>query len=295
QNTDKTMIPTYLLTANNHQMIHKGLYMDFREVANRIVIPPNFFGYLVPGAMFHEQGRFLLSYWYTNVDDEKRLSITRLKVDVARHLPAIAHVTLESQQRKRVDFIVDTTTDAHILLRQEKPYRTANCSDAMTEDFLGMYLYDEHDEYLSGVASATNFRETGIVHHLPAPGRYVLSITCPHANGPVPVRVEIVATEEAHVRTTEPPINAVKLKDVNGELNEENITLPVPQTLVGLTSRKASTRTTSISSRIPSIPVEIDIRNQDFSFLDPAPEGIPIQDIHLMGDSAFAASARERM
>ncbi|PWU96285.1 putative calpain-like cysteine peptidase [Trypanosoma cruzi] len=295
QNTDKTMIPTYLLTANNHQMIHKGLYMDFREVANRIVIPPNFFGYLVPGAMFHEQGRFLLSYWYTNVDDEKRLSITRLKVDVARHLPAIAHVTLESQQRKRVDFIVDTPTDAHILLRQEKPYRTANCSDAMTEDFLGMYLYDEHDEYLSGVASATNFRETGIVHHLLVPGRCVLSITCPHANGTVPVRVEIVATEEAHVRTTEPPINAVKLKDVNGELNEENITPPVPQALVGLTSRKASTRTTSISSRIPSIPVEIDIRNQDFSFLDPAPEGIPIQDMLLMGDSAFAASARERM
>ncbi|KAF8298478.1 calpain cysteine peptidase, partial [Trypanosoma cruzi] len=295
QNTDKTMIPTYLLTANNHQMIHKGLYMDFREVANRIVIPPKFFGYLVPGAMFHEQGRFLLSYWYTNVADEKSLSITRLKVDVARHLPAIAHVTLESQQRKRVDFIVDTPTDAHILLRQEKPYRTANCSDAMTEDFLGMYLYDEHDEYLSGVASATNFRETGIVHHLLAPGRYALSITCPHANGPVPVRVEIVATEEAHVRTTEPPINAVKLEDDNDELNEENITPPVPQALLGLTSRKASTRTTSISSRIPSIPVEIDIRNQDFSFLDPAPEGIPIQDMLLMGDPAFAASARERM
>ncbi|KAF8298423.1 putative calpain-like cysteine peptidase [Trypanosoma cruzi] len=36
-------------------------------------------------------------------------------------------------------------------------------------------------------------------------------------------------------------------------------------------------------------------KEPDISFLDPAPEGIPIQDMLLMGDTAFAASARERM
>ncbi|RNE98728.1 putative calpain-like cysteine peptidase, partial [Trypanosoma conorhini] len=295
QSTDTTMIPTYLLTANNHRMVHKGLYMDFREVVNRIVVPPNFFGYLVPGAMFHEQGKFLLSYWYQNPGDEKPLTFTRLKVDVARHLPAIAHVVLEHQQKRRVDFVVDTPTDVHILLRQEKPYRTPNCSDAMTEDFLGMYLYDADNKCISGVASATNFRETGIVHHLPRDGRYALSITCPHGNGEVPVRVEVVAIEEAHVRTTEPPIDAVEFHDDESEFTEEALSTPLPRASVDISARKPSARGGSISARTPSIPIEVDISHQDLSFLDPAPEGIALQDIPLMGEALFAAMAGERL
>ncbi|ORC91630.1 calpain-like protein, partial [Trypanosoma theileri] len=294
QNVDNTQIPTYLVTANNHRMIVKGLYMDSREVSSTIVLPPRFFGYLVPSAMFHEQSKFLLSYWYTNPDDSKVLSIERLKVNVARHLPAIAHVTLQNGGKERVDFIVDTPTDVHILLRQEKPYRAPNCSDAMTEDYLGMYLYDSDYNRLSGVASATNFRETGIVHHITRAGQYAISITCPHATGPVPARVEIVAMEEAHVRISEPPTEAPEFKDLDYEYTLDNFAAYKPQ-LSGDLSQRPSTRAAERISRIVSASTGINANDPEFSFLDPEPEGIPIADIPLMKDAAFAEMAKERM
>ncbi|KAH9593084.1 hypothetical protein LSM04_000173 [Trypanosoma melophagium] len=294
QNVDNTTIPTYLVTANNHRMIIKGLYMDSREVSSSIVLPPRFFGYLVPSAMFHEQSRFLLSYWCTNSTDFTNLSIERLKVNVARHLPAIAHVTLQNNGRERVDFIVDTPTDVHILLRQEKPYRAPNCSDAMTEDYLGMYLYDANNKRLSGVASATNFRETGIVHHITHAGQYAISITCPRATGPVPARVEIVGMEEAHVRITEPPADAPDFKDLEYEYSLENFAGYRPQ-LSGDLSQRASTRAAERISRIVSASTGIKASDPDFNFLDPEPEGIPIADIPLMKDTAFAEMVKERM
>ncbi|KAF8299179.1 putative cysteine peptidase, Clan CA, family C2 [Trypanosoma cruzi] len=379
QCTSSSHLATYLVTGNNHRIVHKGLFIDSRESANLVTVPPNSLCYLVPSAMFREKSKFLLSYWYQKPADEKQMKLVRLNVDVARHLPAIEHLELRSREKDRVDFLVDVPTDIHILLQQEKPFRSSNGGDAMAEDFIGIYLYDGEDKRIQGVTSATNYREMGIVHHLPASGRYALCATCPRGNGVVPCKVEVVGVESAHVRITDPPDDARELGEVDLDFLDvepesvplDDLALHDDEAFKGLLAelKKLHKDPEGNADEISAVENQIndhahilakkilgkdrakylpgrdldllnpildsnvdymdnernryglkkDPRNAtkvqfveevlqkkadaiaekakepDISFLDPAPEGIPIQDMLLMGDPAFAASARERM
>ncbi|KAH9593132.1 Peptidase C2 [Trypanosoma melophagium] len=379
QATSNTTIPTYLVTGNSHRIVHKGLFLNSRESASVVTVPPRSLSYLVPSAMFRDKSKFLLTYWYQKPADAKQVKIVRLQVDVARHLPAIEHLELRNKEKDRVDFLVDVPTDIHILLRQEKPYKSPNGGDAMAEDFLGMYLYDGDDRRIDGVTSATNYREMGIVHHLPEAGRYALSITCPRGNGLVPCKVEVVGLEPAHVRITDPPEDAVDLGEVDlafldaepegvpledlaifddeetkamldrlkelhedPERNAEEIAaleaqvnnrmhalakkllgkdrpkyLPGrdletlnplldadPEYMKGESGRytlkkdpRNATKVRTLEGTLQKMADEIAERasDPDLNFLDPEPEGIPIADIPLMSDAAFAEMVRERM
>ncbi|EAN88142.1 calpain-like cysteine peptidase, putative [Trypanosoma cruzi] len=379
QCTSSSHLATYLVTGNNHRIVHKGLFIDSRESANLVTVPPKSLCYLVPSAMFRDKSKFLLSYWYQKPADEKQMKLVRLNVDVARHLPAIEHLELRSREKDRVDFLVDVPTDIHILLQQEKPFRSSNGGDAMAEDFIGIYLYDGEDKRIQGVTSATNYREIGIVHHLPASGRYALCATCPRGNGVVPCKVEAVGVESAHVRITDPPDDARELGEVDLDFLDvepesvplDDLALHDDEAFKGLLAelKKLHKDPEGNADEISAVENQIndhahilakkilgkdrarylpgrdldllnpildsnvdymdsernryglkkDPRNAtkvqfveevlqkkadaiaekakepDILFLDPAPEGIPIQDMLLMGDSAFAASARERM
>ncbi|RHW67956.1 calpain [Trypanosoma brucei equiperdum] len=215
QCTCSNPVPTYLVTSNNHRVVHKGLFVNFRESANIVTIPANSMSYLIPSAMFRDKTKFLLSYWFQKLPDMKFIKISRINVSVARSLPAIEHLELHNHEKKRVDFLVDVPTDIHILLRQEKPCVTVRTHDAMADDFLGIYLYNEDEKRIDGVTAATNYREMGLVHRLATAGRYALSITCPRGTGVVPCRVEIVGVEDAKVRITDPPEDAGNLCEVD--------------------------------------------------------------------------------
>ncbi|CCD21620.1 calpain-like cysteine peptidase, putative, (fragment), partial [Trypanosoma vivax Y486] len=215
RNTTSNPIPTYLVTSNNHRLVHKGLFVNFRDTADIIIIPPLSMSYIVPSAMYRDKTKFLLSYWYSKPADARQVKIERLTLNVARDLPAIEHLELRNKEKGRVDFVVDVPTDIHVLVRQDKPCAAATVGDAMADNFLGIYLYDSSDKRIHGVTSATNYRETGIVHRLPAAGRYALSITCPRGSGVVPCKVEIVGVAEAKVRITDAPENAGELGGVD--------------------------------------------------------------------------------
>ncbi|CCD16176.1 unnamed protein product, partial [Trypanosoma congolense IL3000] len=215
QSTSSKPLPTYLVTSNNHRVVHKGLFINYRELANIITIPAGSLSYLVPSAMYHDKTKFILSYWYEKAGDMRSIKVDRLSINVARGLPAIEHLELHNREKKRVDFLVDFPTDVHILLRQQKSVSTSGVGDAMAEDFLGIYLYDGDERRMNGVTAATNYREMGIVHQLPSAGRYALSVTCPRGSGAVPCKVEIVGVEEAHVRITDAPEDAGNLCEVD--------------------------------------------------------------------------------
>ncbi|CCW61011.1 unnamed protein product [Phytomonas sp. EM1] len=206
-------IPTYLVTPNNHITVHKGLFFNSREVANIITVPASSMCYLVPTTMMHGKGKFILSYWILNHDNADALSIERVNVKVARHLPAISHIDL-CTGKERVDFKVDVPTDVHILLKQERAFKMDVGGDVIAKDFVALYLYDEDDKRLCGALTAMNYRENALVHHLDFPGRYALLITCPGAKSTVSCKLEIVALEEAHVRITDPPDDANELSEI---------------------------------------------------------------------------------
>ncbi|KPA73485.1 putative calpain-like cysteine peptidase putativecysteine peptidase Clan CA family C2 [Leptomonas pyrrhocoris] len=215
QSTSAERIPTYLVTGNNHRRLRSGLYLHNREVTDVITIPPNSLCYVVPTGMQRDKSKFIFSYWFLRNGDEKKVDIRRLNIDVARQLPAIAHVDLKNKGHGRVDFVVDVPTDVHILLKQEKPFKHQSGGDAIAQDFVSMYLYDGNDKRISPSAQATNNREIGLVQHLDKPGRYALGVNCTAGVGEVPCKVEVVAVERAQVRITEAPENARELGEVD--------------------------------------------------------------------------------
>nr|CAJ2475114.1 unnamed protein product [Leishmania braziliensis] len=208
-------IPTYLVTGNNHRRLRSGLYLHNREVADVMTIPGDSLCYLVPTGMQRDKGKFIFSYWFLRKGDKDKLDIRRLNTDVARQLPAIAHVNLINKSHARVDILVDVPTDLHILLKQEKPFRHANGGDAIAQDFLSVYLYDSNDKRISPSTQATNNREIGLVQHVSKPGRYTIGVNCTSGTGDVPCTVKVVAHERAHVRITEPPENARELGELD--------------------------------------------------------------------------------
>ncbi|CAD2215393.1 Calpain family cysteine protease/Calpain large subunit, domain III, putative [Angomonas deanei] len=304
QSIENNSIPTYLVTGNSHQMVHKGLFVNAREVANTVLIPPSSLCYLVPSAMHHEMGIFLLSYWYKKKQDQSAVSIRRLTVQVARKLPAVAHVTLEPKGKDRVDFIIDQPSEAHILLSQLKPSKVPGVSDAMTEDFLGMYIYDEKDDRIAGVVAATNFRETGLVAALPKAGRYALSITCPRAEGSVPCRVEIVCSESAHVRITDTPEDAPEffesseVRDAEVKFdNDRYVTLPEATNLEAVHERASEAAHYTPAGQTPATEAEPTLTHEDLvaqSFLKEEYLGIPVKDIPVENNDEFVQKAAER-
>ncbi|KAL7697109.1 calpain-like cysteine peptidase [Lotmaria passim] len=228
QSTSAELIPTYLVTGNNHRRLRSGLYLRNREVTDVITIPANSLCYVVPTGMQRDKGKFIFSYWHLRKGDDKRVDIRRLNTDVARQLPAIAHVDLTNKGHGRVDFIVDVPTDLHILLKQEKPFKHPSGGDAIAQDFVSMYLYDSNDKRISPSAQATNNREIGLVQHVDKPGRYALGVNCTAGVGDVPCRVEVVAVERAQVRITEAPENARELGEVDlSFLDQEPEGIPI--------------------------------------------------------------------
>ncbi|AYU79929.1 calpain-like cysteine peptidase, putative [Leishmania donovani] len=208
-------IPTYLVTGNNHRRLRSGLYLHNREVADVMTIPADSLCYIIPTGMRRDRGKFIFSYWFLRKGDKDKLDIERLNTDVARQLPAIAHLDLMNRGHARVDILVDVPTDLHILLKQEKPFKHASGGDAIAQDFLSMYLYDANDKRISPSTQATNNREIGLVQHVSKPGRYAIGVNCTSGTGDVPCKVEIVAQERAHVRITEAPDNARELGELD--------------------------------------------------------------------------------
>ncbi|CAJ1989915.1 calpain-like cysteine peptidase [Leishmania donovani] len=204
-------IPTYLVTLDNHRLIHHEKPLAVREVTNVLTIPPQSVCYVAGHCNNRAVSKFLLSYWFMRGEDGEKLRIERYRPKVAQHQPAIAHVDLGNRASERVDFLIDTPTEVHAVLRQEKAFESPQGGDVIAQDYVGVYLYDLQNNCIKGLPSAMNYREVGLVTHLAKPGHYVFFITCPHSSGDVPCRVEIAADEDAHVRITETPQNAAAL------------------------------------------------------------------------------------
>ncbi|CBZ08798.1 putative cysteine peptidase, Clan CA, family C2 [Leishmania infantum JPCM5] len=204
-------IPTYLVTLDNHRLIHHEKPLAVREVTNVLTIPPQSVCYVAGHCNNRAVSKFLLSYWFMRGEDGEKLRIERYRPKVAQHQPAIAHVDLGNRASERVDFLIDTPTEVHAVLRQEKAFESPQGGDVIAQDYVGVYLYDLQNNCIKGLPSAMNYREVSLVTHLAKPGHYVFFITCPHSSGDVPCRVEIAADEDAHVRITETPQNAAAL------------------------------------------------------------------------------------
>ncbi|TPP47601.1 Calpain cysteine protease family protein [Leishmania donovani] len=204
-------IPTYLVTLDNHRLIHHEKPLAVREVTNVLTIPPQSVCYVAGHCNNRAVSKFLLSYWFMRGEDGEKLRIERYRPKVAQHQPAIAHVDLGNRASERVDFLIDTPTEVHAVLRQEKAFESPQGGDVIAQDYVGVYLYDLQNNCIKGLPSAMNYREVSLVTHLAKPGHYVFFITCPHSSGDVPCKVEIAADEDAHVRITETPQNAAAL------------------------------------------------------------------------------------
>ncbi|CBZ12109.1 putative calpain-like cysteine peptidase [Leishmania major strain Friedlin] len=292
QSMETDSIPTYLVTHNNHDVVHKRIFLNYREVASKIRVPPKSQCYLVPTAMYHEKSIFLLSYWYRTPADEGAVSMERLRVNVARDLPAVKHVTLVPEGKDRVDFFVDVPTDAHILLSQWNRDARGG-SDVRTDNYVGMYLYDDANQQMAQVSAASNLKEIGLVAHLPAQGHYVLSITCPASRDEeVKCRVEIVCVEMARVRITDVYENPSSFE----ELEEEP-----PVALVDSDTARSDARddTQSVEATAKTRPPEnTEAKEREktpsLSFMRPRYQGICTADLPLMETPAFAKMAGER-
>ncbi|CAM45337.2 putative calpain-like cysteine peptidase [Leishmania braziliensis MHOM/BR/75/M2904] len=305
QSMENDSIPTYLVTHNNHQVVQKGIFLNYREVASKIRVPPQSQCYLVPTAMYHEKSIFLLSYWYRRPADERAVSISRLRLNVARDLPAVKHVTMVPEGKDRVDFLVDVPTVAHILLSQwNRDARSS--SDVRTDNYVGMYLYDDAKQQVARVSAASNLKEIGLVAYLPAQGRYVLSITCPAARDvEVKCRVEIVCVEAARVRITDAYESAQCCEDLKGQPlvelvdsdtlvdGDRHTTEPVE---VAVEKRQAvsAAQLQEKTSRASPADAEAKERALSSSFMRPQYLGIPTGDLPLMENPAFAKMAQER-
>jgi hypothetical protein len=206
--------PTFLVTSNNHRSVHRGLFLNTRENANMVTIPAKSLCYLVPTPMTKGNfGRFILSLYLQDQSDNDVLRVFRPQLKLGA--PAVDEFDLEPKSKDRVDFMIDCPSEVHILLSQKKPFAMKNGGDHMTEDFVGVYLYDEKDKKIAGLGSATNFRESGLSFKCPKAGRYAVSITCPRAKGLVPTEVSVWATPAANVRLVDPPTDAGALFDVD--------------------------------------------------------------------------------
>ncbi|CAG9576651.1 calpain-like_cysteine_peptidase [Leishmania major strain Friedlin] len=208
-------IPTHLVTFDNHRLIHREEPVAVREVANVLTIPPQSVCYVAGHCNNRAVSKFLLSYWFMRGEDAEKLRIERYRPKVTQHQPAIAHVDLGNRASERVDFLIDTPTEVHALLRQEKAFESHQGGDVIAQDYVGVYLYDLQNNRIKGLPSAMNYREVSLVTHLKTPGHYVFFITCPRSNGGVPCKVEIAAQEEAHARITEAPQNAAPLSTLD--------------------------------------------------------------------------------
>ncbi|KPA73487.1 putative mitochondrial calpain-like cysteine peptidase [Leptomonas pyrrhocoris] len=307
QSMENSSIPTYLVTHNNHRIAHKGVFLNYREVANFIAIPAHSLCYLVPTAMYHEKSIFMLSYWYKKPADARAVSIARLKTDVAHGLPAVKHVTMQPQGKDRVDFLVDVPTDAHILLSQWNQDSKGG-NDVRTENFVGMYLYDDANQQVARVSSASNLKEIGLVTHLPAAGHYVLSLTCPVAkDDEVKCRVEIVGVEAARVRITdasenapsfddfaeEPPVQPVNMDDVMNPDRHIRAVEPVvaAKPAVNTVQQPAKAPRAAPALREAEAP---STKTPSLSFLNSFYEGVPKEDIPLKENPALMHKAQER-
>ncbi|KPI83073.1 putative calpain-like cysteine peptidase putative cysteine peptidase Clan CA family C2 [Leptomonas seymouri] len=306
QSTENSSIPTYLVTHNNHRIVHKGVFLNYREVTNFISIPANSLCYLVPTAMYHEKSIFMLSYWYKQPADARAVNITRLKTSVARDLPAVRHVTMRAGGKERVDFLVDLSTDAHILLSQWN-HDAKGGNDVRTDNYVGMYLYDDASQQVARVSSASNLKEIGLVTHLPAAGHYVLSLTCPVAKSEeVQCRVEVVCVERARVRVTDAYENAPSFDDLAEEppVQAENMDgVMYPHRYIysvePVVAAKPAVTTVQNSANMASAKavaeeVEEGSKTPNLSFLNSFYEGVPKDDILLMENPTFAQMAQER-
>ncbi|GET89694.1 calpain-like cysteine peptidase, putative [Leishmania tarentolae] len=204
-------ITTHLVTFDNHRLIHRGTLAPLREVANVVMIPPHSLCYLVGHCKNHAIGKFMLSYWFMRGEDSEKLRIERYCAKVADDQPAIGQVDFDTQTNARVDFVIDTPSDVHAVLRQQKAFDSPEGGDVIAKDYVGVYLYDMRNNLIKGIPSAMNYRELSLVTRLGQPGRYVFFTTCPRGRGSIPCNVEICAVGEAHVRITETPEDASPL------------------------------------------------------------------------------------
>ncbi|EPY26838.1 calpain-like cysteine peptidase, partial [Strigomonas culicis] len=192
-------IPTLFVTSNNHETVRRSLFLNSREVTDTVTIPANSLCYIVPCCMHKEsEGAFTLRVTALKGADASGLTVERVVLPHLNYEDALVqHLLLREGERERVDFYVEDGTEVHILLRQDKPFTGPQGGDAVTEDFMGMYLYDEMNRRIDDVRNATNKREIGILHHLDGPGRFTLCVTCPRAEGEVPATVTIVTEKRA--------------------------------------------------------------------------------------------------
>ncbi|CAM69030.1 putative calpain-like cysteine peptidase [Leishmania infantum JPCM5] len=292
QSIETDSIPTYLVTHNNHDVVHKRVFLNYREVASKIRVPPQSQCYLVPTAMYHEKSIFLLSYWYRTPADEGAVSIERLRVNVARDLPAVKHVTLVPEGKDRVDFFVDVPTDAHILLSQWNRDARGG-SNVRTDNYVGMYLYDDANQKMAQVSAASNLKEIGLVAHLPAQGHYVLSITCPAARDEeVKCRVEIVCVEMARVRITDVYENPPSSEELEGEPPVALVDSDTARSDVGDGTQSVEA---TVETRPPAnTEAKEREKTPSLSFMRPRYQGIWTEDLLLMETPAFAKMAGER-
>ncbi|KPA73484.1 putative calpain-like cysteine peptidase putativecysteine peptidase Clan CA family C2 [Leptomonas pyrrhocoris] len=214
-NPNSQDIPTHLVTLDNHRLVHSLPLLPQREVTNVLTFPPRSLCYVVGHLDGQENSKFLLSYWFEHTGDKEKLEVVRYQPTVAKHAPALAHVDLQNRGKERVDFLVDSPTDVHAVVRQEKLSPSPTGGDIIAEDYLGVYLYDLQNRRIKGSQSAMNYRELSVVTHLDKPGHYVIFCTCPRGYGEVPCKVEICAVEEAHVRITDPPDDTKELDELD--------------------------------------------------------------------------------
>ncbi|KPI82443.1 putative calpain-like cysteine peptidase putativecysteine peptidase Clan CA family C2, partial [Leptomonas seymouri] len=106
-------IPTFWVTGNNHKPIHKSLFLNSREVANAMTIPPNSLCYLIPSCMLKgAEGAFSIALYRMKGMDYSDLTIKKLEIPGIDWInPATKTVELRQKEKDRVDFYVDEETD----------------------------------------------------------------------------------------------------------------------------------------------------------------------------------------
>ncbi|RNE94797.1 calpain-like cysteine peptidase, partial [Trypanosoma cruzi] len=124
QYTYAQKVPTYFVTGNNHKPIYKSLFLNSREVANAVTVPPNSLCYLVPSCMSKgSESKFTIALYRMKHQDYTNFHVGKLSVpDMMWDRPIEARIQLQMRTKDRVDFYVDQETDVHILMHQLKSY-----------------------------------------------------------------------------------------------------------------------------------------------------------------------------
>eukprot|EP00658_Telonema_sp_P-2_P030430 TRINITY_DN2297_c0_g1_i1.p1 TRINITY_DN2297_c0_g1~~TRINITY_DN2297_c0_g1_i1.p1 ORF type:complete len:1157 (-),score=394.46 TRINITY_DN2297_c0_g1_i1:193-3663(-) len=183
QHTDpdlESMETTYL-TNNIFKPIHRGVFLNQRDVTDNVTFPANSTCYIVPSTFeAGEQTKFLLAVYIPAQTRHKEFLVRLPELEVDTLFPNHVQLSLEPKKKVFTDIVVRKPTQLHCLLVQHKDKSMTDDSapDLTSETYVAMMVYDENDAKIASMSSGVNYKETGLLLELPAAGRYHVMATC---------------------------------------------------------------------------------------------------------------------